>query len=97
MISSKDVRFPKQLATLIRYLKTRMGITQRQIAEALIIDESEISRYRSGRAVPSAEQLREIANLCGWSKEDYEQLDKSRCDYVEEIGGVRVKSRGLYT
>lgn len=55
------------LAEQITYLRTRAGMTQRQLAKELHVGLSAIGMYEQGRRTPSIEILIQMANLFGVS------------------------------
>ena len=55
------------LAEQITYLRTRAGMTQRQLAKDLHVGLSAIGMYEQGRRTPSVEILIQMATLFGVS------------------------------
>ena len=55
------------LAEQITYLRTRAGMTQRQLARELHVGLSAIGMYEQGRRTPSVEILIQMSNLFGVS------------------------------
>ena len=51
------------LAEQIKYLRIKMGLTQRQLAEKLKIGPSAIGMYEQGRRAPSIDMIIQIANI----------------------------------
>ena len=55
------------LAEQITHLRTRAGMTQRQLAKELHVGLSAIGMYEQGRRTPSVEILIQMSNLFGVS------------------------------
>lgn len=49
----------------IRALREAKGISQRELAEALGVDQSAVSNWERGKAEPTAFNIRRIADLLG--------------------------------
>ncbi len=50
------------LGERLKALRKKKGMTQKELADELLLDTSSISKYESGAAVPSYEALEKIAN-----------------------------------
>ena len=77
------------LAEQITYLRTRAGMTQRQLAKELYVGPSAIGMYEQGRRVPSIEMLVQMADLFGVS-----------LDYLitgKEFSGMAISENGVPT
>ena len=51
-----------ELSEKLQELRKEKGITQEELAEALFVSRTAISKWESGRGYPSIESLKEIAN-----------------------------------
>lgn len=49
----------------IRALREAKGISQRELAEALGVDQSAVSNWERGKAEPTAFNIRRLADLLG--------------------------------
>jgi transcriptional regulator with XRE-family HTH domain len=58
-----DRTLARNLASKIRELRARRGLTQDQVAQALSVHESAVSRWESGGRVPTAADLLALAQL----------------------------------
>ena len=52
-----------QLAEKLVYLRKEKGLSQLQLAELMNVSRQAISRWETGAAVPSAENLKYLGNL----------------------------------
>jgi transcriptional regulator with XRE-family HTH domain len=57
----RESHFPKNLAAKVREQRTKLGLTQAQLAEKAGIETESISRLERGVAMPSLLKLEEIA------------------------------------
>lgn len=76
----------------IKYLREKIGITQTQLAKLVGIGKSTLSEYESGKANPTAEVIKKIANSLNVSadyllglKDTYEPFDEVTKVDVPEI------------
>lgn len=53
------------VAQAIAEWRTSAGLSRDQVSEALQIDPSQISRWETGKRIPTLERVRELAALCG--------------------------------
>ena len=51
----------------LRWLRQKVGMTQRELGEKVGTSDAMISYYESGRVVPSAERLEDLADVFGVS------------------------------
>ena len=61
----------KELARRLRVLMLRACVTQEQLAEKLNMTQAIISRYVSGKTIPSAVVLKKIAKALNCSMDDF--------------------------
>ncbi len=54
----------------LKKLREKTGLTQKDIASALNIDTSTVTKWETGESRPRAEKLPEIARLLGCSVDD---------------------------
>ena len=47
----------------LRFLRKEKGFTQEELAEKLCVSRTAVSKWESGRGLPSIESLRDIASL----------------------------------
>ena len=47
----------------LQELRKRTGITQEELAQALFVSRTAVSKWETGRGTPSMESLKQIANL----------------------------------
>lgn len=80
----------------LQELRKRKGLTQEELAEALFVSRTAVSKWESGRGYPSIDSLKAIATFFGITideflsgdellsiaEEDAEQKKKSLCDLV---------------
>lgn len=55
--------------TLLDY-RRRAGLTQKQVADALDVDQSCVSHWEAGRAAPCRKHREQLAKLYGAAAED---------------------------
>lgn len=67
----------KNFGNNLRKQRTRLGLTQQQVAEKLNIDRSTYSYYELGRTSPSVEMLYELILLFGVSADELLKKDES--------------------
>lgn len=53
------------LPARLRYWRTRAGLTQAQLAEAIDVDPASITRWQQGAAAPTTTRLIQVAAACG--------------------------------
>lgn len=51
---------------MIKNMRLRAGLTQKQLGELINLSDMSISRYESGKVVPTFETVLEIAKVCGF-------------------------------
>lgn len=54
----------------IRQLREQAGLTQKQFAEAVGVDQSAVARWESGENNPTAERIMQIADVLGCNPGD---------------------------
>ena len=54
-----------ELSEKIQKLSKERGLTQEQFAEQLLVSRTAVSKWETGRGMPSTESLQMIAKLCG--------------------------------
>lgn len=54
----------------IRQLREQAGLTQKQLAEAVGVDQSAVARWESGENHPTAERIMQIADVLGCNPGD---------------------------
>ena len=54
-------------AKILKSLRTEIGLTQNELAEKLFMSKNTICEYEKGRAEPSIETLKKIADVFGCS------------------------------
>lgn len=69
----------------IRRLRERLGMSQRQFAEALGVKQSTVWRWESGRATPG-ETYREILRF--WQERLEDQKNRERLKELLKAGGA---------
>ena len=62
--------------TRIKLLRLKRGLYQWQVAQAIGVNESVLSKLETGRAKPSEEQLSKIATILEVSVEDLQENRK---------------------
>ncbi len=67
----------KNFGNNLRKQRTRLGLTQQQVAEKLNIDRSTYSYYELGRTSPSVEMFYELILLFGVSADELLRKDES--------------------
>jgi len=60
-VTHEEIR--KAIATNIRRWRTDRGMTQKQLADAVGVDQSNISSFERGIAAPSINTLADLANV----------------------------------
>jgi transcriptional regulator with XRE-family HTH domain len=55
----------------LQELRKSRGLTQEELAEALYVSRTAISKWESGRGYPSIDSLKEISNYFSVSIDDY--------------------------
>jgi transcriptional regulator with XRE-family HTH domain len=63
-VGSPTVR-RRELGTLLRALRTEAGLTVEQVAEALLVSASKVSRLETGQRGASQRDIRDLCNLYG--------------------------------
>lgn len=48
----------------VKYVRTKLGISQQELADALGISFSTINRWENGRVVPSKLAMKSFSNFC---------------------------------
>ena len=71
----------------------RVAPTNQEVADAITMTHSGVSRIRSGGRLPSIDTMRRIQDVYGWSVQDQIEA-RARGEYVEEfelalIGGKK--------
>lgn len=51
---------------MIKNMRLRAGLTQKQVGNLLNLSDMTISRYESGKIVPNFDTVLEIAKVCGF-------------------------------
>lgn len=51
---------------MIKNMRLRAGLTQRQVGKLVNLSDMTISRYESGKVIPNLETVLEIAKVCGF-------------------------------
>lgn len=51
------------LPSLLRHYRLKMGLTQKEVADAISISRSGYANYEEGRCIPSIEQTMALSNL----------------------------------
>lgn len=70
-------------ARVIAELRLRQGLSQRAFADALAIDQTTVSRWERGKALPSVRQRRALRDLMRSSRETkQDQLTKLRVQFA---------------
>ena len=59
-----------ELSEKIQKLRKERGMTQEQFAERLFVSRTAVSKWETGRGIPSIESLQMIAGLCGISLDE---------------------------
>lgn len=54
-----------ELSEKIQNLRKERGLTQEQFARQLFVSRTAVSKWETGRGIPSMESLQQIARLCG--------------------------------
>ena len=54
-----------ELSEKIQNLRKQRGLTQEQFAQQLFVSRTAVSKWETGRGIPSTESLQMIARLCG--------------------------------
>lgn len=83
-----------RLAEKLAYLRKRNGLSQMKLAEMMDVSRQAISRWETGAAVPSAENLKYLGNLYGVSL-DY--LFNDIADELEHNKGIADTPEGETT
>lgn len=88
-----------ELSEKIQKMRKERGLTQEQFAEQLLVSRTAVSKWETGRGMPSMESLQMIAKLCGVTldellgaeeiiaaaeKENKENLNRFAC-YIDGI------------
>lgn len=76
-------RLPNHLATNIRLLRKRMGLSQQDLAERVGLNRGNIASYESGTAEPKICKLLRISNLFGVNTHDLTRHDLSEAGRLE--------------
>lgn len=80
-----------KLAEKLVYLRKKQGLSQLKLAEMMNVSRQAISRWETGIAVPSAENLKYLGNLYNVSLDYLNSKDGSL------NGAIEVDERGQYT
>jgi Predicted transcriptional regulators len=72
VVTNEEVEYRRLLGPAIVQLRAIAGISQETLAERIGRSEAAVSRWETGKATPSAWDLREIARVAGL---DDDQLD----------------------
>lgn len=67
---------------IVKNMRLRAGLTQKQLGKALSLSDMTISRYESGKIVPNFETVLKIAQVCGF---DMEFIHKDRILTLKEM------------
>ena len=51
----------------IRIARTKSGLTQKELANRLFVTQQAITKWETGKSMPQADKLSEIAKVCGTS------------------------------
>ena len=60
----------------LQELRKQRGLTQEELAEALYVSRTEISKWESGRGYPNIDSLKEISNFFSVSIDDLLSSEK---------------------
>lgn len=66
----KARKIPPRMETKIRYYRKQAGLTQKQLAEAVGVDQSAVARWESGENNPTAARIMQIADVLGCNPGD---------------------------
>lgn len=76
--NSKEVVTSK----VMKNMRLRAGLTQREVGKLLNLSDMTISRYESGKVIPSFETVLKFANVCGF---EIEFVQNSRVFSIKEM------------
>lgn len=77
-----------ELSEKIQNLRKQRGLTQEQFAQQLFVSRTAVSKWETGRGIPSMESLQMIAKLCGVT------LDELLC--AEEAVTIAVRENKVH-
>lgn len=83
---------------IIREARKRAGLTQDQLATALGVKQSLISKYESGKVSPTLEQLQRIADICNSPFEAFlgrSPLSAKDINYVQQAAKNAPKAESV--
>lgn len=67
---------------IIKNMRLRAGLTQKQLGKLLNLSDMSISRYESGKVIPNFETVLEIARVCGF---EIKFVNKTRVLNIQEM------------
>lgn len=93
-----------ELSEKLQELRKEKGLTQEELAEALFVSRTAISKWESGRGVPNIESLKAISKFFSvsidelLSGEEILKIADDRCAYgnIYRYGLVRTDTALLY-
>ncbi len=65
-----------ELSEKIQKLRKDRGLTQEQFAELLFVSRTAVSKWETGRGIPSVESLQLLAKLCGVTLDELLQAEE---------------------
>ena len=88
----------KTFANKIKELRVQKELLLRQVAAAIEVDTSMVSKFENGERFPTREQIEKLATFFNGSEEDFlvdALSDKLVYDFIEEPLSIRILSKTI--